>query len=31
VAEVECYGTGDLTDADTVDDLAAMEQAMEKH
>jgi molybdenum cofactor cytidylyltransferase len=31
VVEVECDGTGDPTDVDTVDDLAAMEQAMERH
>ena len=31
VVEVGCDGTGDPTDVDTVDDLAAMEQAMEKH
>jgi CTP:molybdopterin cytidylyltransferase MocA len=31
VVEVECDGTGDPRDVDTVDDLAAMEQAMEKH
>jgi CTP:molybdopterin cytidylyltransferase MocA len=31
VVEVECDGTGDPTDVDTVDDLRAMEQAMEKH
>ncbi len=30
VVEVECDGTGDPTDVDTVDDLRAMEQAMEK-
>ena len=31
VVEIDCDGTGDPTDVDTVDDLAAMEQAMEKH
>lgn len=31
VVEVECDGTGDPTDVDTIDDLRAMEQAMEKH
>jgi molybdenum cofactor cytidylyltransferase/nicotine blue oxidoreductase len=31
VVEVGCDGTGDPTDVDTIDDLRAMEQAMEKH